>query len=211
MDPGNRRGHAGVSRDFFGDRLMAGEVGCVDCHADPHGGLFDRPTMPREYGGATGCARCHDETSFRVLEDFDHRLWTGFALQGAHMDAGCDSCHVRRVRPDAEGRTWGRAQGTGCADCHQDPHGGQFLASAGQDCDTCHRAASSFADLRFDHDRDSRFKLGQAHSDVGCESCHEAVDVGGTSIVRYKPLDTECIDCHGVHESVLLRRSGRSR
>jgi len=189
-----------------------GELRCSSCHADPHGGAFDGPLLPREFQGSTDCARCHDETSFRSLPVvFDHRLWTGFTLQGVHQDAACTSCHAPRVLPDAEGRTWERARGTACADCHADPHGGQFEARAGQQCDSCHLPTRHFSDLRFDHERDSRFKLGEAHADVACHACHEAVDVGGTAIVRYKPLETECVDCHGVQESVLLRRSGRSR
>ena len=48
--------------------------------------------------------------------------------------------------------------------CHEDVHRGQFLTAAGaNDCAACHKT-SSFSDLRFDHDEQSRFPLTGKHA-----------------------------------------------
>ena len=43
-------------------------------------GEFDKRGRPPVIEGRTSCARCHDNTSFRTLEKFDHGAWTGFPL-----------------------------------------------------------------------------------------------------------------------------------
>jgi hypothetical protein len=183
------------------------------CHGDPHVGYFDVPELPSRVEGRTDCARCHVTTSFRAFpETFEHRRWTGFALDGQHGRIGCSECHAPLFPPDEFGRTWQAALGTSCASCHADPHGGQFqVDGVQQDCAKCHRAGDAFAELRFDHDRDSRFALGDAHAGIECTQCHPLFQVGETELVRYRPLPSECVDCHGVHEDVLLRRKVRKR
>lgn len=198
-----------------------GEVaGCVTCHQDPHAGQFDRAGLPHVLDGRADCARCHDEVSFRSFtRGFDHALWTGFALVEEHAEASCSQCHAQLKKPDAVGRTWGRSRGSACSDCHADPHGRQFaepVPAAAEvthvelrtDCARCHVAdAPDFLD--FDHDLDSRFPLSDAHVQLDCAACHLPVVQGGLEMVRYKPLGTQCVDCHGVHEEVLLRRAPR--
>lgn len=186
--------------------------GCAACHADVHEGAFERPGLARSVDGRTDCARCHDATSFRSLPDgFDHRRWTGFALTGRHEQSACSACHVPRA-PDGDGRTWSHAVGSRCADCHVDPHAGQFRVDDATDCARCHRAAATFADLRFDHETDARFALGDAHSGLSCAACHPTVEAGMYQVVRWRPLSGACVDCHGVQESVLLaRRAGGAR
>jgi hypothetical protein len=62
----------------------------------------------------------------------------------------------------------------------------------------------------FDHDRDSRFALGAQHARIDCGACHKPYALtNGDEVVRYKPLPTECADCHGVSEDILLRRPRR--
>ncbi len=181
--------------------------GCVTCHRDPHEGRFDAPDLPAELGGRTDCARCHEETSFRSLpHGFDHGLWTGFALAGSHAQASCADCHAPLRRPDELGRTWGPANGGSCADCHPEPHARQFESGGATDCERCH--ASERPDfLAFDHDRDSRFALGEQHARLDCSACHLAFALpSGAEAIRYRPLGTECVDCHGVQEDVLFRR-----
>jgi hypothetical protein len=181
--------------------------GCVTCHSDPHEGRFDAPHLPAVFAGAEGCARCHEETSFRSFpHGFDHGLWTGFTLAGGHGEAACSACHVQLRVPDEIGRTWGPANGASCRDCHPDPHAGQFQVEGATDCERCH--ASERTDyLSFDHDRDSRFRLGDQHAHLECAACHLPYALpSGQETVRYRPLGTECVDCHGVQEEVLIRR-----
>lgn len=180
---------------------------CASCHADPHGGLFDRPAQPASLEGRASCARCHGESSWRALpRGFEHGAWTGFALAGGHAAADCSACHAHLAAPDAQGSGFGRARGPGCADCHPDPHARQFELDGRVDCARCHAAAAP-AFTRFDHERDARFALGEAHAKLACSVCHAAVALPeGGEVVRYRPLPTECVDCHGVREDVLLRR-----
>lgn len=186
-----------------------GEVtGCVTCHDDVHEGRFDEPGLPAEVKGRSDCARCHDTATFRDLpHGFDHGRWAGWTLVDAHLEADCSACHAPLRRPDEVGRTWGRAAGRDCASCHDSPHGDQFDAPEPLACASCHRSAESFGTLHFDHDRDTRFPLDEAHETVSCSGCHTLDEAAG--VVRYRPLSRECVDCHGEHEKALRRRRRR--
>jgi hypothetical protein len=199
----------GVVAEHFGDYS-----GCVTCHVDPHHGAFDEPELPARVQGRSGCARCHVETSFRSLREgsggFDHGRWTGFDLSGAHGKQACSTCHEPLARPDELARTWGRAAGDSCADCHADPHAGQFVVEGETDCARCHtEAGSAFSELVFNHTFDSRFPLGESHEQLACSECHPSVLHDEGSIVRYRPLGRDCVDCHGDHQGPLRRRDGR--
>ena len=183
---------------------------CTSCHEDPHEGGFDVRGLPRKVQGREDCLRCHVESSFRAFPDgFDHHKWTAFPLKGAHGKLDCSDCHEPLRRPTEIGRTWGRAAGSACADCHADPHGGQFEVDGRIDCARCHRSTASFAALSFNHEIDSRFPLGAAHEELACAECHQAVHQEDGGYVRYRPLRMQCTDCHGVHLDPLRRRSGR--
>lgn len=173
-------------RQFVGTKRA-----CRSCHEDVHRGRFDERGKPRTLDGREGCARCHDTSSFlRVRTEFDHALWTGYALAGAHQDVACARCHdgSASARPgDVPGKT--------CASCHVDPHVGQFRVDGATDCRRCHDA-TAWAKTKFDHQRDSRFPLDEVHKQLTCGKCHPAYEVGQARIVRYKPLGTRCGDCH---------------
>ncbi len=95
-----------------------------------------------------------------------------------------------------------------CHTCHQDVHDGQFTSGGGKRegkvalasltgnaagrCADCH-SLDSFHQLKFDHQKDSRFPLTGKHLKVGCEKCHLA---DAAKVVRYKPLATDCASCH---------------
>jgi hypothetical protein len=187
--------------------------GCVTCHADPHGGRFDEEQgYPAEVEGHTDCARCHVESSFRALpREFDHGYWTGFALAGAHAAASCSACHEPLPGQNRFGRTSAEAVGAQCADCHEDPHAGQFADDFGQsECARCH-ASEPENFLVFDHEKDARFALGEAHAELACDACHPSARKADLAFVQYRPLGTECRDCHGSNAEVLLRRVPRRK
>ncbi|MGA8763088.1 MAG: hypothetical protein WB562_09510, partial [Candidatus Sulfotelmatobacter sp.] len=75
-----RLGASIVNVDF-----TAAPVACEACHADIHGRQFAR-------SGITTCASCHDNDRWKPSL-FDHDKQTSFALQGAHRNVGCESCH----------------------------------------------------------------------------------------------------------------------
>lgn len=172
---------------------------CGTCHDDVHGGRFDAAELPQTVEGRDSCGRCHQESSFRTLHGgFDHGLWTGYNLDGSHADLGCADCHAPLGRPDEHGRTWAAAAGNGCADCHGFPHAGQFVVDGQVDCARCHGSTDTFTELSFNHDRDTRFELGDAHDRLECAACHKAYTLdGGVEVVRYRPLGRDCKDCHG--------------
>ncbi|MBK8978492.1 MAG: hypothetical protein IPM29_21550 [Planctomycetes bacterium] len=200
-----------AGRRFGRVRAAFGELrGCLTCHVDPHRGGFDGPGLPAEIAGRTDCARCHGDTTFRVLrDDWDHAAWTGYALRGSHATVDCGDCHAPRFEPDARGRTWQSARGTACADCHDDVHAGQFDDRGRTvDCARCHGEERSFHDLRFRHDLDSGFPLGERHAKVACNECHRPARIGDSDdVVRYRGTPRDCADCHGDQRNPL--RSGR--
>ncbi len=198
----------GVVRDHFGQ-----VEGCVTCHNSPHQDSFDRADLPQQLEGRSDCARCHQETSFRDFrEDFDHGLWTGYPLTGAHKKAACSSCHATLHPPLEDGRSWERAQGRECNDCHAEPHAGQFKREGKTDCRRCHKSATRFSKLVFDHDQDSSFPLDEAHVSLSCDACHTPWQVSeDVFVVQYRPLGSECTDCHGVVEGQSLQGGGDGR
>jgi hypothetical protein len=146
---------------------------CAACHQDPAQG-HARFTLAL---AAENCARCHS------VDDPHAGRYTGLA---------CEACHTTEafevVAFDHEGTD------LSCAGCHslEDPHAGQF---EGRDCSTCH-GTEQFTVETFDHAA-TRFPLDGAHDDGECASCHPPEGAGDSRIVRYRPLGTECADCHG--------------
>ena len=139
---------------------------CVSCHRkdDKHAG-----------GLGAACADCHVESSWRETR-FDHDK-TAFKLTGGHQTVKCSACHV--------GNRY-KSTPKGCVDCHRkdDKHRERL----GARCDSCH-ATDSWKTIRFDHDRDTRYRLVGKHRGASCESCHSA------PITRQKP-PTTCVSCH---------------
>ena len=114
---------------------------------------------------------------------FDH-LSTGFALNGAHTNARCESCHQR-----------GQFKGTprDCASCHTAGSawargnllkGAQHVSTT-QACDSCH-STRSFAGARFSHG-------GVAPG--GCQSCHNGSSAPGKPAGHLSTRNS-CDSCH---------------
>jgi hypothetical protein len=187
------RCHAGV---VDGMRRFAGTGhACSACHADPHGGAVERAGLPAAVAGREGCARCHDTNAFApVTAAFDHARWTGHELRGAHSRLDCTQCHPRSPRTDGRSTRLGPAAGTSCADCHADPHAGQFAEGGAVDCARCH-VAEAFVPTTFDH-ATARLPLDATHAALPCSRCHLPVETGLGDVVRYRPLGTGCGDCH---------------
>lgn len=170
---------------------------CVACHRDVHDGAFDRAGRPKQVGGRSDCARCHETGAFApVAGTFDHRLWTGWELAGAHRAVDCAACHPRTQRGKTKATRLGPAKGTACASCHVDPHAGQFVLGGSTDCARCH-GVTSFRIENFDHGK-TRFPLDDVHRKVACAQCHKGYATAGGECIRYKPLGTTCGDCHAL-------------
>jgi Cytochrome c7 and related cytochrome c len=159
---------------------------CLSCHVDRHQTVF------AQRDDAGDCVGCHNQTAWSPA-DYDvarHNTEAGFRLEGAHVVVACDLCHL----PTRDPPTF-RIEATDCVDCHEriDPHGGQF---EGRGCEECHEVLGFSID-DFDHET-TRFSLDGAHREAECASCHYSEPgSSGEEIVRYRPLGTECRDCHG--------------
>jgi hypothetical protein len=169
-------------------RFVFDTTRCLDCHLDPHAGEVDVLVSQG------GCETCHAVASWHLVA-FNHDL-TQFPLEGKHDRVECNACHKtvdsgtdrERIRMVGASRL--------CADCHRDPHLGQFnRADVPLGCESCH-GVDDWKTLVFDHNRDSRYALEGAHSRVSCAKCHPAELQEGRSMIRYKPLPTHCRGCH---------------
>jgi len=193
-------GTADVTEEGLFTRVFKGTAtDCESCHENVHEDYFVRPGLPTDVDGETGCARCHVTEAFetRRFEIFDHGLWAGYELEGAHRRADCDGCHVVERTTDPPRLTFGEVKGTDCVACHEDSHVGQFLVDGLTDCVRCHKPSETFADLVFDHQVDSRFPLDESHILLECSACHVPFPLSnGEEAIRYKPLGVERSDCH---------------
>jgi len=123
------------------------------------------------------CNKCHDENGWRKGVKFEHDI-TRFPLIGLHATVPCEECHLNNNYKEAS---------IECNSCHKgdDTHKGRL----GLDCQRCH-TPNSWNIWRFDHNKQSEFKLDGAHTKVHCHSCHaSAVDK-----IDSKPRS--CIYCH---------------
>lgn len=178
---------------------------CASCHADAHEGQL------AVQGKSPDCAACHSEQGFVPARfGLEAHAKTRYPLEGAHQVVGCVRCHPSSpalkakvpARLVAELKKKKRQALFSdvlfdfarplerCESCHDDVHQAQFKGAA---CDVCHQLAS-FRQLRFDHQRDSRYPLEGKHREVACAKCHPAT--GPKGAVRYKPLETSCRSCH---------------
>ncbi len=192
---------------------------CLACHKevawliDRDRGLHARARL----GAKRDCASCHPDhagVDFALIDwgeggraTFDHKR-TGWALEGKHQRAKCESCHkvelrrspVATLSPRVTGAGWMGLE-TSCVACHErdDVH----KPSLGTGCERCHDAADWRKATKFDHARSS-YPLTGKHIDVACDKCHKAAKFGlkpdstGHVIGRFKPIPSgECADCHG--------------
>ena len=167
---------------------------CDACHKDIHHGEFTQP-----------CAQCHSTGSWKqtaFAREFDHSK-TKFALSGKHINLACGTCHKggdfkAPIKHDL------------CADCHADPHSGQFAKRADKGkCESCHTdegwKPSKF--LAADHSS-TGFPLRDAHFKVDCAKCH----IPAGKATQYKVKFALCTDCHkDVHESQFAGAPYRNR
>jgi hypothetical protein len=173
---------------------------CRECHEDIHRGQFD--------GRATGsdCAACHNETNFKpALYTREMHQQSAFKLEGKHAKLECDLCH----QPAGKEAIY-KTRKLLCADCHADPHGGEFRTAPYENrCELCH-TQESFRPSTFDLSRHAKTKFGlvNAHSAVLCTDCHKPMpNVNNTNAAhihggappaarQYHFADQTCTGCH---------------
>ncbi len=141
---------------------------CYSCHKtdDVHKGQQGKK-----------CDKCHNEKGWRSKLRFDHDI-TKFPLVGLHSIVPCEECHLDNNYQDTSLK---------CNSCHKqdDVHKGTL----GTNCQRCHNP-NGWSIWRFEHNKESKFKLDGAHKKVHCHSCH----VTAVSKVKSKPRN--CLNCH---------------
>ena len=160
------------------------KTACVACHhADVHAHLaHDCLSCHRAddvHAGKQGklCDQCHDPQGWKKNLSFDHDL-TAFPLLGMHATASCADCHVNKAYKDAK---------KDCGECHgkDDVHKGRL----GTACAQCHNP-NSWKVWRFDHDKQTDFKLEGAHKGLHCYTCHSQAVKGKIDLPK------NCSQCH---------------
>lgn len=146
----------------LGANLRLEQAECSDCHAQAHG------------GSEAACQECHGTTAWKPAL-FDHDKCP-CAFPGKHKTVECVSCHAEMNFT---------ATPTVCSECHAKDRPHQPLG----ECSTCH-SALSWQQGRFDHNRQTGFRLDGKHLAVSCNSCH-----GDSGNFRDAPAD--CAGCHG--------------
>ncbi len=164
---------------------------CQSCHGDPHKG-----SQKSIAGGGANCDGCHNVESWSLVA-FDHNR-TKFPLLGKHTQTACRECHTAKsAKFDPAAMKFALTNFT-CVACHIDTHRGQFASvsdKSSTDCGRCH-FSTRWSELKFDHNRDSAYKLESAHTRVPCRGCHKQESIDSILVVRYKPIGTDCRNCH---------------
>ncbi len=187
---------------------------CIDCHNSPHKDQFHKEFAEQ------ACNECHTTKDFVKTLPFDHAK-TKFILKGAHKELKCNDCHTevkREVAATKEDSKKSAGKGNSkkttvwhkyifagleekaCMTCHADFHQEQLS----KNCTDCHNE-KEWISPRYDHNKQSRYKLVGKHSDVKCSECHKP-EAGKTvafgterkkyPVVHYKPMSTDCQSCH---------------
>ena len=186
-------------------RMRPARGACVDCHSDPHAGRFS-PGGLRPHQAA--CLACHSMSAFQP-STYDGRAHADcvFPLEGAHMAVPCQKCHAELDKAPGgstlKGSTELRAlkfdsKARICKDCHDDTHHGQFAVRKDKGaCEACHDFNTFIGARKFDHDRDSEFRLQGAHARTPCAACHRNGRMSdGYMVVVYRPTPSRCEQCH---------------
>lgn len=161
-------------------------TGCINCHQNIHAGFMDRKYIPED-----DCRRCHSVSVWNDIA-FDHAT-TSFALEGRHNQISCRNCHFRGSVEMKTVQQF-RWKDTGCTNCHQDIHFGQFVENGINDCERCHVFTGWNPD-KFSHDS-ARFRLDGKHEGLACIKCHKPNDDLIRNYIVYKFKDISCASCH---------------
>lgn len=156
---------------------------CESCHKKHN--YKDAPTScyachkrDDKHKGEQGkkCESCHNEYLWKRTS-FDHGLST-FPLLGKHKKVKCKKCHKSKRFKKAP---------TDCYSCHRrkDEHKGTL----GTKCDICHNS-KDWKYWKFNHNRQTGFRLDGAHKNLACVTCHNR-PVKGRAL-----LPGTCVDCH---------------
>ena len=175
--------------------LRHAKAKCADCHSDSqHLANTSRECIAchrkdDRHKATLGpkCEQCHNEGSWKEAR-FDHGK-TRFPLLLRHAQLKCAECHA-----DLQHLAGAPLK---CVACHRkdDAH----KLALGDKCETCHNEKTWKEAARFDHERDARFALRDAHRKAKCESCHKDGGAGREKDGERRfgaKLPSNCNACH---------------
>lgn len=178
---------------------------CLDCHKD----LKPFTEGKRGFHGLTGkaCIECHSDHKGRDLDTihiepktFEHFKLTGYKLEGKHSEIKCQDCHkekrTQKFLHPGDTRYFGKI--SNCASCHKKDDIHFFKGNfANKDCNSCHGLKSWKENLKFNHDRDTKFKLEGKHLEMKCNDCHLSDKKKKVYQYSWAGLDKkQCLSCH---------------
>lgn len=170
---------------------------CLTCHKDYH---FFKNLKHKTHGPLNNCIKCHNESTWKEVENFDHNQQTRYKIDGKHMNLNCLDCHIKKDKNNnllGSIYHWPQLKTKNCETCHDSPHLREFSpALLKKACTECH-VTSNWFDMpggkKFDHSK-TRFSITGAHETVSCSSCHGPQK---KKIFKFKsPALKFCVDCH---------------
>lgn len=161
------------------------KLACVACHKQnvykhkPKKDCYSCHRIDDAHKGQQGkkCNNCHNESGWHNKVRFEHDI-TRFPLVGLHAVVPCEECHINNNYQDAS---------IACNSCHakDDVHKRRL----GENCQRCHNP-NGWSIWRFNHNKQSEFKLDGAHKKVHCHSCH------ATAVRKVETTPRTCLACH---------------
>lgn len=162
------------------------DVKCLKCHVDHK--YKDTPMAcvachkkddDKAHKGKLGkkCESCHTAKDWKDTK-FDHDK-TEFKLLGKHQEVKCDKCHIDKKYKGTPKK---------CNECHKKDDDKAHKGNFGVKCETCH-TANEWKDIKFDHDKETKYPLLGKHKKTKCTDCHKG------DLYKDK-LQKDCISCH---------------
>ena len=171
---------------------------CIDCHETIKKNIEEKGYHSHYTVKNKKCEKCHPDhkgPSYNMIvwgkdgkKKFDHSF-TQYPLRDKHKKTDCENCHTGKTKT---GKQTYIGLESDCLACHKDIH----EKTLGQKCDDCHINERSFKglDVKFNHDRQTKYRLDGKHKKVSCGKCHtgQTKNRAVFKVGEYK----RCISCH---------------
>ncbi|MDT8445302.1 MAG: cytochrome c3 family protein [bacterium] len=179
---------------------------CLECHQEIKSRIDQRLGWHGlEANRSKDCLSCHTDHKGREGKLFDpaqvDHSKLKLDLTGKHQPLKCEECHQPKYQSEAvrslkidqrkrEGETFlGLTED--CLSCHGKEHGPQFQD---QQCSSCH-TDQAWSLTKFDHEKQSDFKLRGKHRKLTCIACHHK-DEKHPDFAPFEKLGQQCSTCH---------------
>lgn len=177
---------------------------CLDCHQEIKSRIDQRSGF-HGLNKDKECLSCHGEHKGRESKIIDLGLVDHSKLKlplgGAHLPLKCEQCHQTKFQTPAVKSLVIQGEPKkslsflgleeGCNSCHGKAHGPQFEEKV---CTDCH-IDRGWSLTKFDHEKQSQFKLRGQHTKLNCKACHHK-DQTHKDFAPFEKIDGQCSTCH---------------